>query len=167
MPENLTGKFDIIFTSHGVLCWLGDLTRWTTVISHFLKPGGTFYVVEDRPAGNVFDDEARGNRSVRYSYFDIGPERDESAGTYADEDAALETTVNYEWAHSMSDIVNALSAAGVEIRFLHEFPFAYYKQLPWMVQRPDGWWGLPDADNRIPFLFSLMAIKKGSSNREN
>ena len=39
-------KFDIIFTSAGVLAWLPDLTRWAAVIAHFLTPGGVFYIRE-------------------------------------------------------------------------------------------------------------------------
>lgn len=160
LPQNLTGEFDIVFTSYGVLCWLFDLTRWTNIIVHFLKPDGLFYIVESHPAGNIFDDEANGRISVRYSYFNIGPERSESACTYTDGNARLERGVTYEWAHSMSEVVNALIDAGLEVQFIHEFSFAHYKQLPWMVEGADGWWRLPNGDNRIPFLFSLMAVKK-------
>ncbi len=158
--QNLTGEFDIVFTSYGVLCWLFDLTRWANIIVHFLKPDGLFYIVESHPAGNIFDDEANGRISVRYSYFNIGPERSESACTYTDGNARLERGVTYEWAHSMSEVVNALIDAGLEVQFIHEFSFAHYKQLPWMVEGADGWWRLPNGDNRIPFLFSLMAVKK-------
>jgi hypothetical protein len=96
---------------------------------------------------------------VHYSYFNIGPERVEGDGTYADWNAHLENRVTYEWEHSIGEIINALIGAGLEIKFLHEFPFTFHKQLPWMSQYADGWWRLPD-ENRIPFLFSLMAVKK-------
>ncbi|MEZ4860994.1 MAG: methyltransferase domain-containing protein [Caldilineaceae bacterium] len=42
LPNRLTGQFDIVFTSYGVLNWLHDLKAWATVITHFLKPGGFF-----------------------------------------------------------------------------------------------------------------------------
>ncbi|MEO6458104.1 MAG: class I SAM-dependent methyltransferase, partial [Chloroflexia bacterium] len=38
LPDNLSGQFDIIFTSHGVLWWLPDIEAWAKVGSHFLKP---------------------------------------------------------------------------------------------------------------------------------
>jgi len=160
LPQNLAGVFDIVFTSYGVLCWLDDLTRWANIIVHFLKPNGIFYIVESHPAGNMFDGDVNGHLSVRYSYFNIGPELCGSAYSYTDGDTRLEKTVTYQWAHSMGEVVNALTDAGLEIQFLHEFPFSVYKQLPWMVEGADGWWRLPDGDNRIPFLFSLMAVKK-------
>ena len=33
LPENLSGEFDIVYTSAGVLCWLPDLMKWARVIS--------------------------------------------------------------------------------------------------------------------------------------
>jgi len=53
LPNVLAGEFDIVFTSYGVLCWLPDLARWAQVIAHFLKPGGTFYIVEEHPLANI------------------------------------------------------------------------------------------------------------------
>ena len=49
LPENLSGQFDFIFTSYGVITWLPDLDQWAKVIQHFLKPGGTFYMAEFHP----------------------------------------------------------------------------------------------------------------------
>src|SRR5690606_26746788 len=36
------GKFDIVFTSYGVIGWLPDLDKWAAIISNYLKPGGFF-----------------------------------------------------------------------------------------------------------------------------
>ena len=36
LPQRLTGQFDVIFTSYGVLGWLPDLERWAQIIAHFL-----------------------------------------------------------------------------------------------------------------------------------
>lgn len=159
LPRYLTGEFDIVFTSYGVLCWLGDLSRWAQIIASFLKPGGRFYIVDSHPTGNLFDEESKGTFSVRYSYFNIGPERYESDVSYTDSASKLNNTVTYEWSHSLGEIVNAVLEAGLQLQFLHEFPFEGYQKLPWMEQGTDGWWRLPNGDTRIPFLFSLMAIR--------
>ena len=166
LPQNLKGEFDIVFTSYGVLCWLGDLTQWANVIAHFLKAGGIFYIVDGHPIGNLFDDETDSHLSIRYSYFNTGPECYESEYTYTDGNARLKNTVSYEWMHSLGEIVNALIEAGLEIHFLHEFPFAFFKLLPWMSKGSDGWWRLPNEDNRIPFLFSLKAVNKSVRDRK-
>ncbi|MEC9279128.1 MAG: class I SAM-dependent methyltransferase, partial [Chloroflexota bacterium] len=46
ISSRLDEKFDIVFTSYGVLCWLPDLTKWAEQIAHCLKTGGRFYLVE-------------------------------------------------------------------------------------------------------------------------
>ena len=48
LKNNLDEKFDIVFTSYGTIGRLPDLNRWADVVSHFLKPGGTFFMVEFR-----------------------------------------------------------------------------------------------------------------------
>ena len=70
LPQHLTGQFDVVFTSHGVLSWLPDLDRWAQVIAHFLKPGGIFYIVEVHPIALLFD-ENRTDAELRllYPYF--------------------------------------------------------------------------------------------------
>ena len=46
LPQHLEGSFDLVFTSYGTIGWLPDLDKWASVVKHFLKPGGTFYIVE-------------------------------------------------------------------------------------------------------------------------
>ena len=57
LPDVLDGRFDVVFTSYGVLTWLPDLDRWAEVVAHFLEPGGFFYIVDGHPFGSVFYNE--------------------------------------------------------------------------------------------------------------
>ena len=68
LRNNLTGQFDIVFTSIGVLCWLQDVKEWARIIAHFLKPGGTFLLVESHPFMWVFDDEGE-ELSIKYKVY--------------------------------------------------------------------------------------------------
>ena len=156
----LDERFDIVFTSYGVLTWLPDLGRWGQLISHFLKPGGTFYMVEFHPFSEVFDDECAGaNLRLRYPYFHTRePMRFETERDYADADAEV-STPEYAWAHSMGDIVNSIVSAGLRIEFLHEFPFTAYRALPMMDRGEDGWWRLKAGSGSVPLMFSLKATK--------
>nr|MBP9192357.1 class I SAM-dependent methyltransferase [Ignavibacteria bacterium] len=58
LPLKLDKKFDIVFTSYGVLLWLPDLDKWAKIISHFLKDDGFFYIAEMHPFGYVFDNSS-------------------------------------------------------------------------------------------------------------
>jgi SAM-dependent methyltransferase len=160
LPGVLSDKFDIVFTSYGVLHGLPDLKRWGQIIAHYLKPGGIFYIVEDHPFFRVFrakpDREFRAERSY---FFSAEPQRIEAAGSYATgNDGAIDTY--YVWDHSLGEVVNSLIGAGLQIEFLHEFPYAARAKFPFMEQGEDGWWRLPPPQHgTIPFLFSLQARK--------
>jgi len=49
LPDVLDGSFDIVVTTYGVLSLLPNLNAWARVLGHFLKPGGTFCIVEIHP----------------------------------------------------------------------------------------------------------------------
>jgi SAM-dependent methyltransferase len=158
LQDHLTGRFDIIFTSYGVLVWLPDLTKWAETIAHFLAEEGVFYLVEEHPAGAILAEE-EGRIVAAEPYFDTGPvECPGEGGTYADPAAKLTSGPAYEWQHPLSDVINALLGAGLRLEFLHEFPFDGWQRLPSMVRREDGFWSLPGRSD-LPFLFSLRARK--------
>ena len=160
LPEVLTDRFDIVFTSYGVLHGLPKLKRWGEVISHFLKPGGIFYIVEDHPFFRVFRAKPEGEfRAERRYFYSEEPQRIELAGSYAAE-GGQPPSVQYVWDHSMGEILEALITAGLAVEFLHEFPYAARAKFPFMVEGEDGWWRLPgEQHGTIPFLFSLQARK--------
>ena len=71
LSKVLFEKFDIVYTSIGVLCWLNDLKEWGKIITHFLKPGGFFYIAEIHPFSMVFDNETKDIKDLQvyYNYF--------------------------------------------------------------------------------------------------
>ena len=162
LPAVLKGRYDIVYTSNGVLAWLSDLRKWARVISHFLKPGGTFYLTDFHPFAWVFDDEGELTElKVRYPYF-YSPEplELEVQGSYADRQAEMRQEVEYEWAHNVGDVLNALISAGLRIDYFHEFPFSMYEMFPGlMTQDRDGLWRLKEHEDSVPLMFSLQAHK--------
>ena len=132
LPNVLSGEFDIVFTSYGVLHGLPGLKRWGEVIAHFLKPGGIFYIVEDHPMFRVFRPKPEGEFKAERSYFfSETPQRIEGTGSYATGNQGT-TGVSYVWDFSMGDVINALIGAGLTIEFLHEFPYAARAKFPFM-----------------------------------
>jgi SAM-dependent methyltransferase len=157
LPTALPGDFDIVYTSRGVLGWLPDIWRWAEVISHFLRPGGVFYITEKHPFADVFDDEIPGK--LTYDYFgQEQPQRFETQGSYADPDAHIEQPFEYGWWHPLSNIISALTSQGLQIDFLHEWPFCEW-ELAGLEQQPDGTWRQPEGQPKLPLFFSLRAAK--------
>lgn len=160
LRDNLQGQFDIIYTSYGVLIWLNDLKAWGEIIDHFLKPGGTFYIVESHPFTMPFDDEIdTPDWRIRYPYFhNPEPLEFNNDTTYTDGDAKLTQTIQYEWTHSLSDILNALTAQGLYIEYLHEFDYAAYQMFPFLEPR-GKFFHIPDDMPKLPLMFSLKVTK--------
>ena len=157
----LDERFDVVYTSIGVLGWLPDIRRWAEVVAHFVKPGGTFYICEVHPFAQVFDDEAEEQElRFRYPYF-TRPEalRFETQGSYADLNAEVAQDVHYGWVHDLGEIVSVLCDAGLRIEFLHEHAHGIEPQFPWMRKDEEGRWRLPEGMPEIPLLFSLKATK--------
>ena len=161
LPEVLDEQFDIVYTATGALCWLPELPSWGRIIARYLKPGGTFYMLDEHPTGRVFsptdDNDADYELIPQNSYF-LEPEGTLDEGerrSYVGSDTI--STPVYEWQHSMSEIVNALIGAGLKIEFIHEFPYSFFRPLPIMSQDAKGWWRLDEHHGNIPFMLSIKA----------
>ena len=127
-------SFDIVYTSYGAINWLPDLAQWGEIISHFLKPGGFFYIAEAHPTARMFptDDDAKGDVDPRRPFFpyfhDPAGIRWPGSADYANPNA-VHKIESHEWQHSMGAIINSLIDAGLTIEWLHEFPYCAGKLL--------------------------------------
>jgi SAM-dependent methyltransferase len=171
-PNVLDETFDIAYTGIGAICWLPDIARWARVVSHFLKPGGTFYIYEGHPMLWSLDDERDdGLLALKAPYFEQ-PEPTPYVGdtTYVD-GPPLKVTTTYDWNHGMGEIVTALIDAGLRIDFLHEHKTIAWKALEAMEPvggsgRGGGryeegrMWQLPDTQRELtPLMYSICATK--------
>lgn len=156
----LNEDFDIVYTSEGVLCWLKDLKEWGKIISHYLKPGGFFYIEEGHPFLQIFNNEVEG-LIVSNDYFCNGePVKWESeCQDYSDENYIVKNPT-HEWTWKISDIINALTDAGLCLEFIHEHNRMFYKAMPSMKKHEDGYWYLPGYENKIPLVFTIKAKKR-------
>lgn len=144
-----TEQYDIVFTSYGALCWLPDLKKWAALVAGSLKRGGTFYIAEFHP----FHDVLSG-----YAYFH-SPEPDvEEEGTYTENDDG-ETSTVITWAHPLSDVINALLGAGLQIIQFNEYPYSPYNCFENMVEEEQGKFCLKHKEQSIPLVYTIKAIK--------
>ena len=155
LEKHLNGKFDIVYMSYGVLNWLPDLNKLAKVINHFLKNGGSFYIVEVHPFTNLLTYDFK----LEYKYFKKGPYADTSSGTYTDWNAKINGKT-IEWSHTISEFINVLLSVGLKIEYVHEFPFTMYDQFPGFMKRNNkGQYFLKNKKIEIPLLFSIKATK--------
>ncbi len=151
-------EYDIVFTSFGVLCWLGDIKAWARVIDHFLKPGGTFLLVEGHPFFWVFDNDHPTELKIKYKYWHSDePLSYDEEGSYIDQEVKLTNTRGYEWAHTVSDVLNALIQAGLIISKVDEFSHLPWKPCPLAEKKQDGEWHLKG--DFLPLSWSVKALK--------
>ncbi|WP_203137517.1 class I SAM-dependent methyltransferase [Microbacterium sp. JZ31] len=152
----VTGDFDLVYTSIGTISWLSDLDRWAAQIAGLLRPGGLFYIRDGHPALYSLDENAPGLH-VAYRYFPNGQAQQWDEETTYVGDGMLTSTRTYEWPHPLSEVVNALIGAGLQILRLDEDT-----TLPWrfsdrMVEVPGGWaWPEKERD-RVPSTFTVVA----------
>jgi SAM-dependent methyltransferase len=160
----LDARFDVVYTSGGVLGWLPDIAGWARVAAHFVKPGGFFYVTDVHPVAQVFDDHdvRPGELRLRYPYWSHEePLTFPVKGSYADPQAPTEGLVEHGWDHSLGEIVTSLIDAGLRIDFLREFDFVLWPTA-FLQESPDGRYRLPEGTpGQLPLFFSLKATKPG------
>jgi SAM-dependent methyltransferase len=149
-------QFDIVFTSYGVLCWLPDLSEWGRVVARFLRPGGTFVIVENHPIAESME-EVGGRLELAYPMFQREPFETDGTQTYADLRLRLPASPNYQWSWSVAGMVSALIDAGLRIERLKELPILTWQRFPSMTRDAGGWWRLPT--DPLPLLVACRAVK--------
>ena len=162
LPDVLDGRFDVVYTSRGVLNWLPDIAAWARVVAHYMAPGGTFFITEAHPVMNVFENEGvePGELRLVYPYWEHAtPLTFEVKGSYADRDAEVHDQVEHSWDHGLGEIVTALIDAGLVITALVEHPFLDWK-VDFLAEDETGRYRLPPGTpGELPLMFSLKATK--------
>lgn len=157
-PVVLGRQFDVVFTSVGVLAWLADLDSWARAIHTLLKPGGLFFIREGHPMMSALAYERDDDLLVvDEPYFPTGtPLRYDDGITYASDTVLDDHKTNYQWPHSLAEILGAVLGAGLIIESFGEHTTMPWKALPSLVQTPEGF-ALPSGRERLPLMFSLAA----------
>jgi len=153
--KHVKDTFDIVYTSYGVIGWLPDLKPWGKMIAERLKPGGTFYMVEFHPIVWMFD-YLEGKPVMRYGYMQDEVIYEEYEGTYASTESKM-ISKEYGWNHGLSEVINALIEAGLQIEYLNEYDESPYNVLPELVENKSGMF--TTKDKLYPLIFELQARK--------
>jgi SAM-dependent methyltransferase len=165
-------RFDAVFSSYGVVCWLPNLDAWARSIAAVLKGGGRFVLVDFHPAADMFDE-----RWTHAHDHPSGGERlvlEEGVGDYVAESGGgltpagfVEGTRDFENPHrchvfrwGLGEVVTALAAAGLRIAALKEYPyvngerpFSGMRELPGRRMVP------PEHVPAVPLMYGISAVK--------
>lgn len=165
-------RFDAVFASYGVVCWLPDLKTWAGGIAGILAPGGRFVLVDFHPAAEVFDEDWNPVRD-----YPAGGEQlllDEGVGDYvADSGGGLTPAgfsggvggfQNPEPAHlfrwGLGEVVSALAGAGLKITALEEYPYANgERHFARMREEPGRRMFPPKNTPALPLTYAIRADK--------
>ena len=156
------GRFDLVFTGIGALCWLPDVKRWAEVVAALLRPGGRRFIREGHPVlWSLSDPRPDGLLAIEHPYFELEePTVWDDGGTYVETDAVFTQTVTHEWNHGLGEIVSAVLAAGMELTALEEHDSVPWDALPGqMTDIGGGEHRLTDRPERLPHSYTLQARK--------
>ncbi len=144
-------RFDIIYHSYGVLCWLSDMKRLAQVVAHYLKPGGTYLLIDGHPITYYCLDGGPG-------YFSKEPERFVGQPDYCQREH-LNENEGVEWQHTVADILNAFIGAGLTIEKVGEYDYCYYPVHQDWTPKGDGYWHPPTGPTPYPMILMVKVRK--------
>jgi len=163
-------RFDVVFASYGVVCWLPDLGAWADGIATILNPGGCFVLVDFHPAAGIFDEDWNHARD-----YPSGGEPlllEEGVGDYvADSEGGLTPAgfvegvsgfENPEKAHlfrwGLGKVVTALAAAGLRVTALEEYPYTNgERNFAGMRERQGKRMVPPEEIPAVPLMYGIRA----------
>ena len=155
LPDILNEKFDIVFTTYGVLGWLPDMKKWANIVHHFLKSGGRLILVEFHPIIWIFSEDFS---KIQYDYFNTGAIIEECSGTYTNRDAPI-CNNSVSWIHPLSDIIGALRKYNLKIDLFSEFDYSPYNCFCNTVEIAKDRYQIKGLEKKIPMIYALQATK--------
>lgn len=150
IPSDFDAAFDIVYLTIGALCWIPDLEALFEIINRLLKPSGYVFIYDLHPFLNIFevDDPEGVLPTAQLTYFDKGPHPDTHGLDYYGK-TDYGASVNYWYAHKLSDVIGGCLRHGLAIERFEEHPhdismvFKHFEKLP--IQ--------------LPLCYTLVAMK--------
>lgn len=154
--DKIVEEFDIVFCSYGCICWFPDLDKWAKGISKMMAKKAFFYIVDFHPLLHTLDCLLSDTR--RSYFYSEKPFKREWHGTYANYHSNLET-IEYNWNHSIAEIISSLKNNGLKIIDFQEYPYLPKEWFPNLVKGKDGLFRVKGYEDIYPLLFSIKATK--------
>jgi SAM-dependent methyltransferase len=156
-----TGRFDLVYTGIGALCWLPDVRRWAEVVAALLRPGGRLFIREGHPVlWALSDPRPDGLLVIEYPYFETEGVRLSEDQSYVPHEEPLASPELVHFNHGIAEVITAVMAAGMSLTAVEE-----HDTVPWnplgdaMEDVGNGEYRLRDDPSRLPTTYTLQATK--------
>ncbi len=158
LQVELHNRFDLVYATIGVLCWIEDVRAWMRSAASALRGGGKLLLVDLHPLFQAVG--SLDPLELDFPYAFDGPRSFDEPGSYAGEDLPVAATASVEYAHSLGEIVNAALAAGLKIQLLEEHLDSDHDPRGGILAKEDdGRYRLRAGGEALPVLFTLVAAK--------
>ena len=146
------GRFDLVYTGIGALCWLPDIRRWAEVVATLLRPGGRLFIREGHPVlWSLADPRPDGLLVIEYPYFETEGVPFSEPVSYVEHDEPLASPDIVHFNHGLAEVITAVIDAGLTLSAIEE-----HRTVPWnalgrrharrrgrrvrpAARRPTGW----------------------------
>ena len=158
LPVELHNRFDLVYATIGVICWIDDLRAWMQSVAAALRGGGKLLLVDIHPLCMMVG--STDPLELDFPYAFEGPRAYDEPGSYAGAELKVAATESIEYGHSLAEVVNAALAAGLKLQRLDELLDADFDPRGDLLAREaDGRYRLRFGGEVLPVLFSLVAAK--------
>jgi 2-polyprenyl-3-methyl-5-hydroxy-6-metoxy-1,4-benzoquinol methylase len=153
LPESLAGRFDVVFASYGVLCWISSAQAWMRSAASCLRPGGALVLVEIHPLVGMVDSAQP--LVADFPYAGEQPRTFTSDSSYAVGGLDALASQSVQWPHGIGEVVTAAATAGLRMESLTEW--FDEDQDPKLVAGDDGRVRFPFGTEYLPTSYGLRA----------
>ncbi len=159
------GRFDLVYTGIGALCWLPDVKRWARTVAALLRPGGRLFMREGHPMlWALSDPRPDGMLVVEYPYFETDGVHLSESYSYVEHDEPLASPEFVHFNHGLGQVITAVMDAGMVLTAIEE-----HDSVPWnalgdaMEEVGGGEFRLRDGASRLPCTYTVQATKAPQS----
>ena len=155
------GRFDLVYTGIGALCWLPDIRRWAQIVAALLRPGGRLFIREGHPMlWALADPRPDGLLIVEYPYFETEGVRFTESVSYVEHDEPLESPDILHFNHGLAEVITAVMDAGMTLTAIEEHDTVPWNPLGEAMEDVGGnEFRLRDGPRRLAATYSLQAVK--------
>ncbi len=157
------GRFDLVYTGIGALCWLPDVRQWAEVVSALLRPGGRLFIREGHPVlWSLSDPREDELLVIEYPYFETEGVHFSEEQSYVAHDEPLASPDVIGFNHGLAEVISALMDVGMHLTAIEE-----HDTVPWnplgdaMEDEGTGEYRLRSNPARLPATYTLQAAKNG------